>query len=108
MHSSQLIRNNQAARVVMAVNTSETYKYITEIEEQNATLQEIARVQSHVVRAPLAKLMGLITVIKEGVDLSAADTSFFFDELLASADELDNVIRAISEKASQFAIIQEA
>ena len=101
VHSNHLYRNNDLSRVVMSVNISETLKYIEEIEDQNATLQEIARIQSHVVRAPLAKMMGIIDLINEGINLNSEENSLFLNEILNSAKELDKIIRTIAAKASQ-------
>jgi len=101
VHSNQLVRNNELSRVVMSVNISERYKYIAEIEEQNNTLQEIARIQSHIVRAPLAKIMAIIELIKEDDSLNATEHTFFLNELLTAATEFDKIIRSISDKASQ-------
>ena len=101
VHSNQLVRNNELSRVVMSVNISERYKYIAEIEEQNNTLQEIARIQSHIVRAPLAKIMAIIELIKEDDSLNATEHTFFLNELLTAAIEFDKIIRSISDKASQ-------
>jgi PAS domain S-box-containing protein len=83
---------------------SKRNEYFDALIAQNKILKEIARVQSHEVRAPLARLMALIMLIE--------DESFTFDpnanglqsdkevlqEILKSAYELDGIIRSISEK----------
>lgn len=72
-------------------------KHIAEIELQNSKLTEISWIQSHTVRAPLARLMGLIALI----DHSSHDKALF-DETLPllkkSAEDLDNVVRSILKK----------
>ena len=106
IHSNQLKKSNQLSRVVMAINVSERYQYIKQIEGRNATLQEIARIQSHVVRAPLAKLMGIIQLIQSDLNLGAEEHAFFLNELLGAAHELDTVVREIAAKASLVETIQ--
>jgi signal transduction histidine kinase len=53
--------------------------------------------QSHVVRAPLARLMGLISVIDMNEELPA-ETKKIMDYIIKSAHELDDVIRDITLK----------
>lgn len=74
--------------------------YINTIEQHNKRLREIAWTQSHVVRAPLAKIMGLIELLKlEKEDINTAEE--ILDKVLTSAKELDNVIRNIADKAEE-------
>ncbi|SKB85780.1 PAS domain-containing protein [Dyadobacter psychrophilus] len=60
-------------------------------------LQEIAYLQSHVVRAPLARLMGIVDLIKN-YPHTDIEKNELLDHLLLSAKELDEVIRDISGK----------
>ncbi|MDB5133823.1 MAG: domain S-box protein [Mucilaginibacter sp.] len=84
------------ARVSIATDITERLNYIKEIEEQNRKLSEISWIQSHIVRAPLARIMGLVNIIK---DLKDEDEKRrMFEYLLLSADELDKVIREITDK----------
>lgn len=67
------------------------------IEKQNLILREIAWMQSHLVRAPLARILGLINLYSE------TDDAFFTNEKILSsikdsAKELDEIIKQISEK----------
>jgi signal transduction histidine kinase len=66
-----------------------------ELEQQNKQLTEYAFINSHLLRAPLARLMGLaqlttleVTTVKEKELLHALE---------ASAGELDQIIRKISD-----------
>ncbi len=87
-------------RIILAKDVTERFTYIEAIEKQNEKLKEIAWIQSHVVRAPLARMMGLIDTIKnEGHD--GADNEKLYDLLLLSANEFDKVIRDISKKAEE-------
>jgi PAS domain S-box-containing protein len=85
-------------RIVLANDVTERFAYIEAIEKQNEKLKEIAWIQSHVVRAPLARIMGLIDTIKnDGYD--GPDNEKLYNFLLQSAEELDVVIRDISRKS---------
>jgi len=81
-------------------DVTERLNYIRAIEKQNKKFQEIAWMQSHVVRAPLARLMGLVDLIRNYPN-SEAETNELLDHILLSANEFDGIIRNISEKSSQ-------
>nr|WP_294946983.1 response regulator [uncultured Mucilaginibacter sp.] len=74
-------------------------EYIKAIENQNDRLKEISWIQSHIVRAPLARIMGLIPLITDTADADERATMLKF--LLLSANELDEVIRSITDKTSK-------
>ncbi|WP_285008287.1 PAS domain S-box protein [Pedobacter faecalis] len=74
-------------------------KHIAEIELQNAKLREISFIQSHQLRAPLASLMGLISLLDPETS-SPEDVYEILPLLMRSAKEADDVVRAITEKAS--------
>ncbi|WP_428328054.1 PAS domain-containing protein [Mucilaginibacter sp.] len=70
------------------------------LKEQNEQLREISWIQSHIVRAPLARIMGLIPLIKDP-RTQVADKQEMLEYLLVSAVELDDVIRSITDKTKQ-------
>jgi len=67
------------------------------LEKQNSQLKEIAWTQSHVVRAPLARLIGLVKMFKKNL-VSPEDEALMIDYILKSANELDLVIHEITNK----------
>jgi PAS domain S-box-containing protein len=78
---------------------TERLRYIKAIEERNENLKEISWLQSHVTRAPLARIMGLIQLINDpNQDVTEKKKTLNF--LLASANELDEVIRTITDKSN--------
>ncbi|WP_220466365.1 PAS domain-containing protein [Dyadobacter psychrotolerans] len=81
-------------------DVTERLNYIRAIEKQNKKFQEITWMQSHVVRAPLARLMGLVDLIKNYHN-SDAERNELLDHILLSATEFDGIIRDISDKSSQ-------
>ncbi len=80
-------------------DVTERFNYIKAIEVQNEKLQEVSWMQSHVIRAPLSRIMGLIELVKilEDDDEEKAKA---LEYILASAAELDQVIKVITEKTN--------
>jgi DNA-binding response OmpR family regulator len=68
------------------------------IQEQNKILKEIAWIQSHVVRAPLARMMSAISLF-ELDDHSKIDHKEISKLVLDSANELDDIVREIILKS---------
>ncbi len=67
------------------------------LERQNKQLKDIAWTQSHLVRAPLARLMGLVNMFKNGL-VEKEEEPTFLDYLEHSANELDHIIKEITHK----------
>jgi hypothetical protein len=75
-------------------DATEKINYIKAIEVQNEKLREISLIQSHKVRSPLTRIMGLIQFIS---DLKNSDeTGTILEYILLSANELDYAIQEIS------------
>nr|WP_232369312.1 PAS domain S-box protein [Leptospira abararensis] len=66
---------------------------ITAIQTQNEKLKAIAWTQSHVVRNPLAKIMGIVDLIKTGA-LSTEEERQSLDHLIESAKEIKERIKS--------------
>jgi PAS domain S-box-containing protein len=76
---------------------TERVDYVNAIEKQNENLKEISWIQSHVVRAPLARLMGLIN-IKDTITDDEMTEEQFYNLIMKSANELDDAIKEITDK----------
>jgi PAS domain S-box-containing protein len=87
----------KSAKVTIANDVTERLNYIKAIEEQNEKLREISWIQSHIVRAPLSRIMGLIPLIKEA-NYCPAEKEKMLDYVIISANELDEIIRNITDK----------
>ena len=85
------------ARVILVNDITERLNYIEAVEKQNKQLQEIAWMQSHVFRAPVARLMSLIDLVRN-YNNSETEQKDLLDRMLMSAKELDNIIRHIAGK----------
>ncbi|TGK81335.1 PAS domain S-box protein [Leptospira noumeaensis] len=81
-------------------DVTERVVQITAIQTQNEKLKAIAWTQSHVVRNPLAKLMGIVDLIKTGT-LSPSEEKRSLDHLIESAKELDEIIQDIVLKSQR-------
>lgn len=74
--------------------------YIRQIEMQNEKLKNIAWTQSHIVRAPLARMLGIMNVIEDS-HKSQDDTLMWLKHLRDSANELDEIIKKMIAEAQQ-------
>lgn len=72
--------------------------YVRQIEIQNEKLKNIAWTQSHIVRAPLARMLGIMNVIEDNNE-SLDDTLMWLKHLRDSANELDEIIKDMIDKA---------
>ncbi|WKV10700.1 hypothetical protein [Marivirga harenae] len=75
----------------------------TELEERNYQLTEYAFINSHLLRAPLARILGLTDLIRmESTDPKTQD---LMDKLFNSCEELDEIIRLMSTQLSDGSIL---
>ena len=65
---------------------------LNQLKAQNTSLREIARIQSHEIRQPVASIMGLMALMK---DSSGTNDQEYLDLLEASVNQLDERIRTI-------------
>ncbi|UJH92163.1 PAS domain-containing protein [Antarcticibacterium sp. 1MA-6-2] len=93
--------SGKAIRMVgAALDVSESKRMVKEIQKQNKVLQEVAWEQAHIVRAPLARLKGLLGLLE-----MESYEEWSREELLKlindSATELDEVIRNIIKRTEE-------
>ena len=91
-------KSGNAIRMVGAVlDVTESRRMLREIKKQNEILREVAWEQAHIVRAPLARLKGLLDLLEQ-----EEFEEWSKEELLclirSSADEVDNIIGKIIRK----------
>lgn len=85
----------KALRMVgSVVDVTESHRMLNEIQRQNAILKEVSWQQSHVVRAPLARLKGLLELF-ELESFEDLDREEIWRLIHSSADELDEIVRKI-------------
>ncbi|MDP3468747.1 MAG: PAS domain S-box protein [Daejeonella sp.] len=98
--NNSILFKGRYAQLILAHNITERVNYINAIEEQNQKLSEISWMQSHVVRAPIARLMGLIDLIKHPTSSEELKEEIL-GYILISAHELDQIVREITRKAEE-------
>ncbi|AXJ02358.1 PAS domain S-box-containing protein [Cyclonatronum proteinivorum] len=82
-------------------DVTDQMEYTRKIEEQNAFLRKLAWSQSHEVRAPLARLMGVAEALQD-MNPSDPDTQMFYESILPTAKELDEVITKLNNRINTF------
>jgi nitrogen-specific signal transduction histidine kinase len=69
------------------------------IKQQVTTLKEIAWMQSHEVRKPLANIMGLADLLKKQTQETTPDNQLFV-YMEESCNELDSIVKKVVKYAS--------
>ncbi len=80
-------------------NVTERLKNLQAIKDQNTKLREIAKMQSHDVRGPLARIMGLVNLLANHFNVDDKDD--VLSKLTTCSNELDEVITRIVRKAEE-------
>ncbi len=70
-----------------------------QIKDQVKKLKEVAWIQSHQVRKPLANIMGLLHLL-QSKNIDATQHQELFQHMEVSCQELDSVVKEIVEKSS--------
>jgi len=87
--------------LVLANDITDSINYIQAIESQNSQLQEIAFAHSHIIRAPLANMMGILNLVKE-MDLTSPESTELLDHLFTSCNQLDEKIAEVVKKSASY------
>lgn len=96
------INSEGNSRLIVQTNDiSETLKHISTIEVQNAKLRNIAWTQSHVVRAPISRILGIINLLEEEKD-NQDEFLFWMNQLKISTNEMDEIVKNIVSDSSSF------
>lgn len=84
-----------------AKDISDITQKMETIDKQTNQLQEIAWFQSHAVRQPLAKILGIVDFLEVTEVELDEETSQLLNDLKSSAQELDDVVKTIVNKAQR-------
>ncbi|MDZ7755432.1 MAG: histidine kinase dimerization/phospho-acceptor domain-containing protein [Rhodohalobacter sp.] len=78
-------------------------RVLKDIEEQNSILREVAWVQSHELRGPLSRMLGLIDVMKNYDQFKSIkkEKSELLNEISIAANELDEMIRKLNTEIEE-------
>ena len=87
-----VIEANENLEVKIALRTAA-------IREQNKRIEEYAFINAHKLRAPVASILGIINLLQR--EVTPEERALLTEYLKKSSDELDRVIRAISNTLQQ-------
>ncbi|WP_348824889.1 response regulator [Flavobacterium aestuarii] len=100
--SNTIIYKGKEREVVLVNDITENLKHLEAIRIRNNELTEIQWIQSHIVRAPVARILGLINLITDDIETDLAEVKKILKYINTSANELDDIIREISAKTDKF------
>jgi len=90
--NKQVTEINQNLEKIVAQRTAS-------LQEQNKKLEEYAFINAHKLRAPVASILGLVDLLQKGTP--PGEEKLMISYLKKSSDELDKVIRSISDTLQQ-------
>ena len=99
IRSNPIQINGETARLVLATDITDRTNYIRNIEEQNKRLHDIAWIQSHKVRAPLARVISLVDLLSRPA--ANLEQEEILKYLSISADELNQIVTAVIKQAEE-------
>jgi len=85
--------------IVQSNDISENLKHINTIEAQNEKLRSIAWTQSHVVRAPLSRILGIVNLMEQQTN-NLDEILFWLKQLRVSTNEMDEIVRKIVDETN--------
>jgi PAS domain S-box-containing protein len=91
---NNFIYKGSNAVIVSIEDLTQEIVQIRSIQQQNKQLREIAWTQSHIVRTPLVRIMGLINLLNYEPDIDIRHKEIY-DMILHSSNELDTIISNI-------------
>ena len=93
--SEQSRSHNKELKIINESLEDTVSKRTSELEEQNDQLREYAFINSHLLRAPLARVLGLAFLLsKEATSIKDKE---IISNLLSSTEELDQIVKNISD-----------
>ena len=102
MQDVSKLKENEISLIELNENLQKQTKELSisneELEGRNQVLQDIAWTQSHIVRAPLARMMGIVSIIRD-LRVESPDYEEWINHFTTSANELDNIIKVIVNKS---------
>jgi PAS domain S-box-containing protein len=93
--NAQLEKSNNGRRRLIGTvqDVDDIIRYLNTLEKQIQVFKDIAWTQSHIVRAPLARILSLLEMLEANqLDMSPAERARIFSYLSDSGKELDSII----------------
>jgi signal transduction histidine kinase len=101
IESHAIVKKSPSGKILRLIGTNRNITDDIVVQEklktQNKVLRDIAFIQSHEVRRPLANILGVIEVLNSS---NSVNNKEIFDHLIESANELDMQIRSIVKKTN--------
>ena len=94
--ASVIGRNDEELIFEILLDMTESLRQQRKAERQDKVLDDIAWVQSHVVRAPLAKILGICNLIKSE-ELGQDELNYWLSQLYKVSLEMDKAIRDVAK-----------
>jgi len=95
MRSNVITYNDKVTHLALANDITERLHYVNAIEDQNKRFKAIAWMQSHVMRAPVARIMSLVDLLSNHQN-TEPEREELLNYILQSAHELDKIVKEIS------------
>jgi len=100
INASNIRLNGSWVRLAIIRDITAEQEYIAAIENKNEKMREIAYLQSHVIRNPLSRILGIVKLLNhEPID--DPELNQFLSYLTHSAEELDTVIGSIVKQTEE-------
>lgn len=100
IQSNAIQFNGIKADLNLSVDVTDKLEYVEKITRQNERLREIAWIQSHILRAPVARIMGLVDILSDPT-LLEEERFEMLSHISNSMRELDSITHEITKKAEQ-------
>jgi len=85
----------------IARDITERVNQLEMLEQQNSALKNISWMQSHEVRAPLANIMGLISLMEGENPPTSHEQMFIYNEVINASHDLDLIVRRIIQETQE-------
>lgn len=99
IHTTVFKQGKRSVIHLIIHDVSEKIDFYKKVMQQNERLKEIAWIQSHVVRAPVARILSLSYLLKEKEDEEFTHEKII-ESIVSSVLELDEIIKEISDKTN--------
>ena len=93
----QDITSKKISAQQMIEETQKKERLLARVQRQNAKLREIAWIQSHKVRAPIANILGLVSVIDLN-EPNSDDNAGLLQKIIMVTKQLDTIIHEVVNK----------
>ena len=90
-------KGNKSGYLAAFQNITEQERFLQSLASKNRQLKELASDQSHLVRAPLARILGIVELV-QAVNLEPTERKELIMHLKSSGEELDKALKDISRK----------